>query len=59
MVMIGFSAAVMAYLIAWILSSYSQHYNVPVKLLNTMQPNAAGTTITAISTTKGVKAVAA
>ena len=37
----------------------AQHYNVPVKLLNTMQPNAAGTTITAISTTKGVKAVAA
>lgn len=30
MVMIGFSAAVAAYVIAWVLSSYSQHYNVHV-----------------------------
>jgi aspartate kinase len=37
----------------------AQHYNVPVKLLNTMQPDAAGTTITETTTTKGVKAVAA
>lgn len=37
----------------------AQHYNVPVKLLNTMQPDAAGTTINEITPTKGVKAVAA
>lgn len=37
----------------------AQMYNVPVKLLNTMQPLAAGTTITATTNTKGVKAVAA
>lgn len=37
----------------------AQHYNVPVKLLNTMQPDAAGTTITETTVTKGVKAVAA
>jgi len=37
----------------------AQHYNVPVKLLNTMQPDAAGTTITETTLTKGVKAVAA
>lgn len=37
----------------------AQHYNVPVKLLNTMQPDAVGTTITETTVTKGVKAVAA
>lgn len=37
----------------------AQHYNVPVKLLNTMQPDAAGTTINETTATKGVKAVAA
>jgi aspartate kinase len=37
----------------------AQQYNVPVKLLNTMQPDAIGTTIEAITLTKGVKAVAA
>jgi aspartate kinase len=37
----------------------AQHYNVPVKLLNTMQPDALGTTINESTNTKGVKAVAA
>jgi aspartate kinase len=37
----------------------AQQYNVPVKLLNTMQPDAIGTTIEATTLTKGVKAVAA
>jgi aspartate kinase len=34
-------------------------YNVPVKLLNTMQPEAKGTTISESAHTTGVKAVAA
>lgn len=37
----------------------AQHYNVPVKLLNTMQPEAAGTVINDVVANKGVKAVAA
>jgi len=37
----------------------AQHYNVPVKLLNTMQPDAKGTTIQENADSKGVKAVAA
>ncbi len=37
----------------------AQQENVPVKLLNTMQPSAAGTVIQKASDTKGVKAVAA
>jgi aspartate kinase len=37
----------------------AQHYNVPVKLLNTMQPEAAGTVINDVVASKGVKAVAA
>ena len=37
----------------------AQMYNVPVKLLNTMQPEALGTTIQESTNTKGVKAVAA
>ena len=37
----------------------AQQFNVPVKLLNTMQPNAAGTTISEKTFIKGVKAVAA
>ncbi|MBS1748102.1 MAG: aspartate kinase [Bacteroidetes bacterium] len=34
-------------------------YNIPVKLLNTMEPSAAGTTITQAAMSVGVKAVAA
>ena len=37
----------------------AQQANVPVKLLNTMQPEAKGTTITALATSTGIKAVAA
>jgi len=37
----------------------TQQTNVPVKLLNTMQPSAAGTIIQKTTTTKGVKAIAA
>ncbi len=37
----------------------AQFYNVPVKLLNTMQPEAKGTTITKNTDSKGIKAVAA
>ena len=37
----------------------AQMYKVPVKLLNTMQPEALGTTIQESTSTKGVKAVAA
>ena len=37
----------------------AQHFNIPVKLLNTMQPEAKGTTIEENTHTKGVKAVAA
>jgi aspartate kinase len=37
----------------------AQHFKVPVKLLNTMQPDAKGTTIEENTTSKGVKAVAA
>lgn len=56
-------AAELAYFGAKILHPASiwpaQHYNVPVKLLNTMQPKAKGTTITANAGDIGVKAVAA
>ncbi|HNP24496.1 MAG TPA: aspartate kinase [Panacibacter sp.] len=37
----------------------AQHYNVPVKLLNTMQPEAKGTTIQEDADSVGAKAVAA
>ncbi|HNM34286.1 MAG TPA: aspartate kinase [Chitinophagaceae bacterium] len=37
----------------------AQHFNIPVKLLNTMQPSAFGTLINDNKPTKGVKAVAA
>lgn len=56
-------AAELAYFGAKILHPASiwpaQFYNVPVKLLNTMQPNAKGTTITEKAGSVGVKAVAA
>src|SRR6478752_4557631 len=37
----------------------ARSYNIPVKLLNTMEPNAAGTTINQAAITRGVKAAAA
>jgi len=56
-------AAELAYFGAKILHPASiwpaQLYNVPVKLLNTMQPEALGTTITAEEQGTGVKAIAA
>ncbi|MFT3844800.1 MAG: aspartate kinase [Lacibacter sp.] len=56
-------AAELAYFGAKILHPASiwpaQHYNVPVKLLNTMQPDAKGTLITELAGSVGVKAVAA
>ena len=56
-------AAELAYFGAKILHPASiwpaQQYNVPVKLLNTMEPSAAGTLITGTALSKGVKAVAA
>ena len=56
-------AAELAYFGAKILHPASiwpaQLYNVPVKLLNTMDPDALGTTITAEETGQGVKAIAA
>ncbi|MBT0812068.1 aspartate kinase [Litoribacter ruber] len=56
-------AAELAYFGAKILHPASiwpaQMYNVPVKLLNTMQPEALGTTITAEEQGQGVKAIAA
>lgn len=56
-------AAELAYFGAKILHPASiwpaQMYNVPVKLLNTMQPEAKGTTIMAEAGSVGVKAVAA
>ncbi len=56
-------AAELAYFGAKILHPASiwpaQHYNVPVKLLNTMQPDAHGTLITEEAGSVGVKAVAA
>lgn len=56
-------AAELAYFGAKILHPASiwpaQHYNVPVKLLNTMQPEAKGTTIEEQAASTGVKAVAA
>lgn len=36
----------------------AQHYNIPVRLLNTMQPSASGTVINDNKPIKGVKAVA-
>ncbi len=56
-------AAELAYFGAKILHPASiwpaQHYNVPVKLLNTMQPDAKGTLIVENAGSVGVKAVAA
>jgi aspartate kinase len=56
-------AAELAYFGAKILHPASiwpaQQYNVPVKLLNTMEPSAKGTLITGQAASKGVKAVAA
>ncbi len=56
-------AAELAYFGAKILHPASiwpaQYYNVPVKLLNTMQPEAKGTTISAEAGSVGVKAIAA
>ena len=56
-------AAELAYFGAKILHPASiwpaQQYNIPVKLLNTLQPGAKGTTITAEAGSVGVKAVAA
>ncbi|HVG14325.1 MAG TPA: aspartate kinase, partial [Chitinophagaceae bacterium] len=56
-------AAELAYFGAKILHPASiwpaQQYNVPVKLLNTMEPAAKGTTISSGSSSIGVKAVAA
>ncbi len=56
-------AAELAYFGAKILHPASiwpaQQYNVPVKLLNTLEPSAAGTLITGAAAYKGAKAVAA
>ncbi|MBC7887218.1 MAG: aspartate kinase [Ferruginibacter sp.] len=56
-------AAELAYFGAKILHPASiwpaQFYNVPVKLLNTMQPEAKGTLITELAGSVGVKAIAA
>jgi aspartate kinase len=56
-------AAELAYFGAKILHPASiwpaQQFNVPVKLLNTMQPEASGTTITATEADAGIKAIAA
>ncbi len=56
-------AAELAYFGAKILHPASiwpaQQYNVPVKLLNTMEPEAKGTTISSEVASKGAKAVAA
>lgn len=56
-------AAELAYFGAKILHPASiwpaQHYNIPVKLLNTMQPEAKGTLIVKEADSTGVKAVAA
>lgn len=56
-------AAELAYFGAKILHPASiwpaQHFNIPVKLLNTMQPEARGTVITELPKGDGVKAIAA
>lgn len=56
-------AAELAYFGAKILHPASiwpaQHFNIPVKLLNTMQPEAKGTIITELPSGNGVKAIAA
>ncbi|HVZ97697.1 MAG TPA: aspartate kinase [Chitinophagaceae bacterium] len=56
-------AAELAYFGAKILHPASiwpaQHYNIPVRLLNTMQPEAAGTLIDSEAGSVGVKAIAA
>lgn len=56
-------AAELAYFGAKILHPASiwpaQHFNIPVKLLNTMQPEAHGTVITELPIGDGVKAIAA
>lgn len=56
-------AAELAYFGAKILHPASiwpaQHFNIPVKLLNTLQPEAKGTVITELPDGNGVKAIAA
>jgi aspartate kinase len=56
-------AAELAYFGAKILHPASiwpaQQYNIPVRLLNTMEPEAAGTLISETALSKGVKAIAA
>lgn len=56
-------AAELAYFGAKILHPASiwpaQHFNIPVKLLNTMEPKAHGTVITELPSGDGVKAIAA
>jgi aspartate kinase len=56
-------AAELAYFGAKILHPASiwpaQHFNIPVKLLNTMEPRAHGTVITELPSGDGVKAIAA
>lgn len=56
-------AAELAYFGAKILHPASiwpaQQYNIPVKLLNTMEPQAEGTLISETTSSKGVKAIAA
>jgi aspartate kinase len=56
-------AAELAYFGAKILHPASiwpaQQYNIPVKLLNTMEPEAKGTTISSATFSQGAKAVAA
>lgn len=56
-------AAELAYFGAKILHPASiwpaQHFNIPVKLLNTLQPEAKGTVITELADGDGVKAIAA
>lgn len=56
-------AAELAYFGAKILHPASiwpaQHFNIPVKLLNTMEPQAHGTVITELPSGDGVKAIAA
>lgn len=56
-------AAELAYFGAKILHPASiwpaQHFNIPVKLLNTMEPHAHGTVITELPSGDGIKAIAA
>ncbi len=56
-------AAELAYFGAKILHPQSvfpaQKYNIPVRLLNTMEPNAPGTLISSVQTEAGIKSIAA